>query len=270
VRHIHFLFYIDSDTAVSVATEMVEQLELVNKDIKFIAELIDLLLVNLISGWKPCVAIDHLASSDGPETLDNERQGLKIINSAKILNGSLPVISGASTLSSSPCVSSGFSEGAMQQLNDHADKHGKVDDDIESSNTTTSDGESSFFSVLSSEGDKDPNACMSSPLGNVDCNGYKMAGSARDTESALENSAYLDQKVLRHKETSNLLAFLGVPTDVSQLGLTDCEVDEELRVELDMLDLLYQQVMKDISQKRMEAIVAAKRRAEERKQSFVC
>jgi len=271
VKHIHFLFYLDSDTALSVASEMIGELELVNKDIKFIAELIDLILMNLISGWEPCVSIDHLASADGPGTLNDEWQDPKMINSAKTLNGSLQVISGAATLSSSPCVSSSFSEDAMQLLKDRAYKHHKVDDDIESSNTATSDSESSFFSALSSEGDKAPHACMHSPLGDGDCNGYKMVQNARDTQSALANGAYLDQKVLGLKELSNVPAFLGVPTDYSQLGLADeCEVDEQLRVELDMLDLLYQQVMKDISQKRLEAVVAAKRRAEERKQSFVC
>ncbi|KAL5792197.1 hypothetical protein ACOSP7_000791 [Xanthoceras sorbifolium] len=53
VRNIHFLFYIDSDTAVSVAAEMVEQLELANHDVAFIAEFIDYLIMKLLPGWKP-------------------------------------------------------------------------------------------------------------------------------------------------------------------------------------------------------------------------
>ncbi|XP_015689518.1 probable serine/threonine-protein kinase WNK4 isoform X2 [Oryza brachyantha] len=49
-RNIHFLFYLDSDTAMSVAAEMVEQLELSDCDVTFIADFIDLLIVNLVPG----------------------------------------------------------------------------------------------------------------------------------------------------------------------------------------------------------------------------
>lgn len=53
VRNIHFLFYLDSDTALSVASEMVEQLELADHDVTFIAEFIDYLIMKLLPGWKP-------------------------------------------------------------------------------------------------------------------------------------------------------------------------------------------------------------------------
>ncbi|KAE8727553.1 putative serine/threonine-protein kinase WNK6 [Hibiscus syriacus] len=44
VRNIDFLLYLDSDTADSVAAEMIEQLELTNHDVAFIAEFIDSLI----------------------------------------------------------------------------------------------------------------------------------------------------------------------------------------------------------------------------------
>nr|KYP54663.1 putative serine/threonine-protein kinase WNK4 [Cajanus cajan] len=53
VRNIHFLFYLDTDTAVSVATEMVEHLELADHDVPVIAELIDYLIMKLLPWWKP-------------------------------------------------------------------------------------------------------------------------------------------------------------------------------------------------------------------------
>ncbi|CAH1411959.1 unnamed protein product [Lactuca virosa] len=53
VRNIHFLFYLDSDTPQSVAIEMVEQLELADHDVCFIAEFIDYLITKIIPGWKP-------------------------------------------------------------------------------------------------------------------------------------------------------------------------------------------------------------------------
>lgn len=53
VRNIHFLFYLDADTTPSIAGEMVEQLDLGNEDVAFIAKLIDDLILNLVPSWKP-------------------------------------------------------------------------------------------------------------------------------------------------------------------------------------------------------------------------
>ncbi|KAL7125669.1 hypothetical protein ABFS83_14G132000 [Erythranthe nasuta] len=53
VRNIHFLFYLDSDTAHAVAAEMVEQLDLAEHDVAFIADFIDFLIMRILPGWKP-------------------------------------------------------------------------------------------------------------------------------------------------------------------------------------------------------------------------
>lgn len=60
VRNIHFLFYLDTDTALSVAGEMVEQLELADHDVSFIAEFIDYLILRLLPNWKP--SFDHFST----------------------------------------------------------------------------------------------------------------------------------------------------------------------------------------------------------------
>ncbi|GMJ00462.1 EMF1-Interacting Protein 1, with no lysine (K) kinase 8 [Hibiscus trionum] len=52
-RNIHFSFYLDSDTAISIAEEMVEQLDLLNEDVAVIAELIDSMMMKLVPCWKP-------------------------------------------------------------------------------------------------------------------------------------------------------------------------------------------------------------------------
>lgn len=53
-KKIDFEFYLDSDTAVSIAEEMVEQqIDLLNEDVSAIAELIDNLIVKLVPSWKP-------------------------------------------------------------------------------------------------------------------------------------------------------------------------------------------------------------------------
>lgn len=52
-RNIHFPFYINSDTAISIAAEMVEHLELANEDVAVIAELIHNMVVMLMPNCKP-------------------------------------------------------------------------------------------------------------------------------------------------------------------------------------------------------------------------
>jgi WNK lysine deficient protein kinase len=52
VRNIHFAVYLDSDTAISIAEEMVEQLDLSKEDVAVIAELIDNLIAKLVPRWK--------------------------------------------------------------------------------------------------------------------------------------------------------------------------------------------------------------------------
>ncbi|KAK8585963.1 hypothetical protein V6N13_130489 [Hibiscus sabdariffa] len=52
-RNIHFSFYPDSHTVISIAEEMVEQLDLSNEDVAVIAELIDSMIMKLVPCWKP-------------------------------------------------------------------------------------------------------------------------------------------------------------------------------------------------------------------------
>ncbi|XP_054825803.1 serine/threonine-protein kinase WNK8 [Prosopis cineraria] len=51
-RNIHFLFYLDSDTAISIAEEMVENLDLTAEDVDVIAELIHTMTVRLVPNWR--------------------------------------------------------------------------------------------------------------------------------------------------------------------------------------------------------------------------
>ncbi|KAI5649147.1 hypothetical protein M9H77_35152 [Catharanthus roseus] len=67
VRNIYFPFDLENDTALSVATEMVAELEITDQDVTKIAEMIDGEISNLVPGWKKC-AIDicsHNCASDG-------------------------------------------------------------------------------------------------------------------------------------------------------------------------------------------------------------
>ncbi|KAL0373841.1 UNVERIFIED_CONTAM: putative serine/threonine-protein kinase WNK4 [Sesamum radiatum] len=71
VRNIHFLFYLDSDTALAVAAEMVEQLELAEHDVAFIADFIDFLIMRILPNWKP--------SSCCPSSTERRASGLTLV-----------------------------------------------------------------------------------------------------------------------------------------------------------------------------------------------
>ncbi|KAL7167802.1 hypothetical protein ACSBR2_038289 [Camellia fascicularis] len=66
-RNIHFMFFLDADTALSIAGEMVEQLDLPYEDVTLIAELIDNLIVKLVPNWKP--------SFGNPSNLQSSSEG---------------------------------------------------------------------------------------------------------------------------------------------------------------------------------------------------
>ncbi|CAM6024722.1 unnamed protein product [Sphagnum balticum] len=63
-RNIHFPFNVETDTAMSVASEMVAELDLSDQDVTTIAEMIDVEILALVPEWKPGVAIDDTGSFD--------------------------------------------------------------------------------------------------------------------------------------------------------------------------------------------------------------
>lgn len=59
VRNIYFPFDIETDTALSVATEMVAELDITDQDVTKIAEMIDGEIAALVPDWKPGFGLDE-------------------------------------------------------------------------------------------------------------------------------------------------------------------------------------------------------------------
>ncbi|PIN00066.1 Non-specific serine/threonine protein kinase [Handroanthus impetiginosus] len=75
VRNIHFKFYLNTDTALSIASEMVETLELWEDDVAVIAELIDNLIPQLVPCWRKSpgsLSGGAKRSVEGSTTVHNE------------------------------------------------------------------------------------------------------------------------------------------------------------------------------------------------------
>ncbi|KAH9303175.1 hypothetical protein KI387_014758, partial [Taxus chinensis] len=58
IRNIYFIFDVEGDTTMSVASEMVVELYLVDQDVSKIAAMIDEEILALVPNWKAGVAID--------------------------------------------------------------------------------------------------------------------------------------------------------------------------------------------------------------------
>lgn len=274
VRNIHFLFYLDTDTALSVASEMVEQLELTDHDVAFIAELIDYLIMKLLPGWKPSSEY----SSSGAVTP----------------NDVSPVFGDDKTLMACPwdsmltIVPSGLvvEQDVFSGLNTCPQEGGVCDNPDSSvchgdSNSSPSLANSQA-SVASEILVEDDSAKTEKAAEFVDCNiegSYKgLSGSFPELE--LGDSCYDDFRLQQidsngaeyiMKEFAKNTALpmpvqtgksnvMSLTSSCSSLSLADKDIDIELKLELDAIEAQYQHWFQELSRMREEALEATKRR----------
>ncbi|MCO5575951.1 hypothetical protein L7F22_029758 [Adiantum nelumboides] len=96
VRIIQFDFDVDADTAMSVASEMVAELDLSDQDVTTIADMIDTEIMALIPDWKPGLAFDDAIDNDALK----EEKGL-VLDSPVVQDGrddGLPVSTPGTTV----------------------------------------------------------------------------------------------------------------------------------------------------------------------------
>jgi WNK lysine deficient protein kinase len=115
VRNVHFTFYLDSDTSLGVAGEMVEQLELGDHHVPFLSEFIDYLIMRLVPEWRPIT--EELANGDNASimvnsstlandfTMENGLNGMSMENNSRD-SLSLPLGNGSVVLPDSNRLSS--------------------------------------------------------------------------------------------------------------------------------------------------------------------
>lgn len=72
IRNIHFPFNIVADSAMSVASEMVAELDLSDQDVTTIAEMIDVEILALVPEWNPGVAVDENGVIGGEHGLPSD------------------------------------------------------------------------------------------------------------------------------------------------------------------------------------------------------
>ncbi|KAK4844798.1 hypothetical protein QYF36_024552 [Acer negundo] len=239
-RNIHFAFYPNSDTAVSIAEEMVEQLELCKEDVVFIAALIDNLMIKLIPSWKPSLQS----------------------------NANLPIslYKGSPVLQNSECswdsgTVKAFAEAVSEQdvysklaLLKYQDSQGSINSDI-----------SAEFNLSISSG------ASHNKLSSLQ---YDHGRHEDKTDEVDIADSILINESTQNSETSFIYSCSSRSKDmslssISSLSLTDKEQCDELKVELDAINSQYQHCFQELLRMREEAIENARKRWISRKKISV-
>ncbi|KAJ4838237.1 hypothetical protein Tsubulata_011304 [Turnera subulata] len=266
VRNIHFLFYTDGDTSLSISKEMVEQLELDDQNIASIAELIDILLCNLVPNWKPCIPIEHLLPPNRTQALEGRQR-----NTLTAGDGEAAVIPFqnatfcsrcSSCLSTSPdrlfpnleeCMSMGKIYG-LPPAYEFGSHRPSFNDDRYSERSYLS---ATFHNNLADR--------------KLSINSYMSADSGGATEfyehgwkGSLEFLPEVDtrgsacEKFELTDVYNNRKIFSRSASNASLCS--DREVDEDLRLELEKIEIQYQEAMRDISHKRDKAVLEMRKK----------
>lgn len=229
-RNIHFMFYLDHDTTVSIAAEMVDQLELPNEDVALIAGMIDSLALKLVPSWK---------SSGG--SLDAVK--IPFDNS---------IVASTSENDGSNWVAG---QGSVEQHDFSYASGGKNKiEELDKVNISSEHGVSAYLGKH-----------MKS-LGKVydETKGFK--NGCLSYEGC--TSEFMMSECTRNSGISSAGSFTTMSNDmnicISSLSVTDKDNDKDqyldLKQEIDAIDIQYQQCCRELGRMREEAIENAKRK----------
>ncbi|KAK2650028.1 hypothetical protein Ddye_017517 [Dipteronia dyeriana] len=275
VRNIHFLFYIDSDTAVSVAAEMVEQLELANHDVAFIAEFIDYLIMKLLPGWKPSFdrsscGINFYCESpvgDGKTSMACPWDAMLTSVHSELMTEQ----DGISTLAISP--QQGFITTQAENMSTLTPmSYANYSSSPSLANLEDLESHASYFSdVLAEDASARNNKASESGDSNIDESCKYLSDYASDFEDMYYDDCksqrdYSNEGILLNEQEKNsgvsfphLSRVMSLRSSCSSLSLVDKDSDE-LRQELNAIEAQYHRWFQELLKKREEAIEATRKR----------
>lgn len=249
---------------------MVEQLELADQNVMFIAELIDLLLINLIPNWKPCVPINHLVSFT-TQTSSGQHGDFPHPESGECLVGSFKGTCKTNNLRRPHVYHNstsfeGYTETMQENTEDLRLDEIRTHADLGLLSIATVEDHGSDISYVSStsnEGIVKNNASLSAESGCMDCDECGSEKGVRQTLSAVQmSSCYLDKGKVTDIHSNGAMTSSDYPIDSS---LSDQDENEELILELEMIELQYHEAMKEIAKSRQEALRETKKRLSRKK-----
>lgn len=255
---------------------MVEELELAEHDVSFIAELIDDLIMKLLPRWNP--SFDYFSSggislnvgsptfADG-QTLNPWDSGLSSVHVGLVTEQD--VVSGSNTAATQEVLvaaNGGF------LCNDTQNNHNFQGDynsspslaDLEyqyslgsgASEVAVEDSSIKNDNFLDSESSKTLSWSISEPeLRDTYFDSCKLQ---KTTDSSVGDGIVINN--------STIPAFTGSPNAISMtsscssLSLADKDIDSELKMELDAIDAQYQYWFQELSRRKLEALESAKKK----------
>ncbi|KAL7002319.1 non-specific serine,threonine protein kinase, partial [Sarracenia purpurea var. burkii] len=272
VRNIHFLFYLDTDTARSVASEMVEQLELADHDVAFIAEFIDYLIMKILPGWKPSLDDNYggvRSTSIEPPTLANDLTSMENLwdTMLKCLPTQIAVEQDVLSELNTP----------LQEDHIQADNHRLANlEDNESQASIGSEamaedaprekgkiGKSVGCGI--DESSKDIFSGCASDVGDLD--EFKLMNEfVKSSELSFKDLSdtskfmSLTSSELSFKDLSETSKVMSLTSCCSSLSLSQQDQDVELKLELEAIEAQYQEWFEELAKMREEALEATRKR----------
>lgn len=242
VKNIHFPFSLDTDTVQSVVAEMVEQLELAEQEVDFIAEFIDYVISRLLPGWKP--SIDHSTSG------------------ARISNVEPPIFGNGNNHDSAISHGDGNCSPSLAKARRH--------------DSLAFAGSETLTEVASPKNNKTVRYGDHSTGGHhKGSNGghaseqesrvpYKEDNKLQRKDSRIEDPTPMNEfqksSVLSLAGLSGLSIARNLTCSCSPKSIEGKDQDTELKQELDAIELQYQHWFQELFRKKAESIEAAKRR----------
>lgn len=267
VRNIHFLFYLDKDTAFVVAGEMVEQLELANHNVAFIAEFIDYLIMRIKPDWKP--SSDYNLSGVGSPHIGSSALSNDLTHSANFSDSicitQLPVNqANEGSLHSNSACSSSFELNSSPSLAHLGDNESQASyasemmaEEVSTKNYRTGGsvdygiGESSIsFSGYDSEID----------FRDLYFDEFKLQGN-NSGGKLTHMDDFAKSSELTSIDLSGTSKVMSLTSCCSSLSITEKELGvEQLKLELDAIEAQYQQWFQQLSRLREEALEATRKK----------
>ena len=269
-KNIHFALYLDSDTALSIACEMVEQLNLSNEDVAVIAELIDVMASELVPTWKPSFETMLCGANSSCEdslVLHNGGTSLRHLCDSGSANATSDAVSKQHLLSL-------LANGEDQSTVDSALSEMPTKDDAR----VASDANGiKSLELPDDECYESSQRCGS----DGDC---RVHDQERPTEGGYKDNvgvAVAMNRFTKDSETSYIDSFSGVSNCLSLSsicslsladkdmsdelklevdGIEDRETSDEMKLEVDAIDTQFHQCFQELLRMREEAIEKAKKR----------
>lgn len=238
-RNIHFAFYLDSDTSMAIALEMVEQLELSNEDATIIAKLIDELIAKFVPSWKPCP--NYCEEQNTPHSFSETQEDKTFIP---------PFFS--ELVLSSPMV-------AAAARNNPTDLT-KVEDQENKQSIISCASVEYIYSTVSDYSIGKGSEC--GEFGHPECDKAYISSGTIDLDAEAVGSI---PTMIDFAKPSLISSCSGMSKELSlssfsTLSLEERDHQDELKMEIDAIDLQYHQCLCELSRMREEAIESAKKR----------